>query len=351
MCLLFRFVPQGWMKAYAWSEADLEAGCELVVKQAQSQDNSWETDRGLLDVAVYGGLLQDEYDMRILRAILRHIWSKDVLTGRRKLAGGLLNVPKHSGNLSSLVDKLEDVDSVQVYFGLPANAHRAWEKSAAEIALAHLSALSKAPRVVSASSSSSASTARTISELKEAMDRHLQEKLNRANDRNEEDDPLRRLFADELEECRRSLDKLRSDLDNLDKISSSLPKYQLTLNALMARGSSLVRLLKRNDKKEGSVLRVDLSWLSKPDALLAALKLHTARKRNWDFDKLVLKTEWTDSPGDDSGSSVVIDNLLLTGEITIIIIDLSYSIILAQKLLHSGLYSEYKNRFFKFSDQ
>lgn len=89
-------------------------------------------------MAVYGGLLQDEYDMRMLKAILRQIWSKSTYTGRRKL-GGVLSVPKAmSENPIVMVDRLDDADSLQVYFGLPANAHRAWEKSAAELTLRYL---------------------------------------------------------------------------------------------------------------------------------------------------------------------------------------------------------------------
>jgi dynein heavy chain 2 len=138
-----RFVPQGWIKDYGWSEADLEAACELIVRDNSRQalkkyENDWEADRGILDVAVYGGLLQDEYDMRMLKAILRHIWSKDMYTGLRKL-GNIISVPKaDTENPLIIIDRLDDADSLQAYFGLPANAYRAWEKSAAELTLRYL---------------------------------------------------------------------------------------------------------------------------------------------------------------------------------------------------------------------
>lgn len=137
---LSRFVPQGWIKSYTWSEADLEAACELVVKREnkESDKEDWESGRGLLDVAVYGGLLQDDYDMRALKAILFEIWSKEVFTGRQKL-GGVLNLPKASSvDPTQAIDRLDDADSPQDYFGLPANAHRTWEKAAADSALSLL---------------------------------------------------------------------------------------------------------------------------------------------------------------------------------------------------------------------
>ena len=76
--------------------------------------------------------------MRMLQAILRHIWSKDMYIGKRKL-GGVVSLPKAtSENPVIMIDRLEDADSIQAYFGLPANAHRAWEKSAAELTLRYL---------------------------------------------------------------------------------------------------------------------------------------------------------------------------------------------------------------------
>ena len=124
----------------------MEAACELVVRRnprdnLRKSEDEWETERGILDVAVYGGQLQDEFDMRTLRAILRTLWSKDTYGGRRKL-GGVVSVPKASSeNPIVIVDRLDDSDTIQAYFGLPANAHRAWEKSAAEISLRYLNGM------------------------------------------------------------------------------------------------------------------------------------------------------------------------------------------------------------------
>jgi len=102
----------------------------------------WQIGRGLLDVAVYGGRLQDAYDARALRSMIRNAWSKDVFEGRRKL-GDVLKVTDitMSDPLKSL-ENLDDVDSPKDYFGLPANAHRAWERAAAEKALTYLKGIS-----------------------------------------------------------------------------------------------------------------------------------------------------------------------------------------------------------------
>lgn len=144
-----KFVPQAWIRSYEWNEADLGAAYTLIVDKTIkiNQTQNWETGQGLLDVAVYGGRLQDDYDMRALRAIICDVWSKDVFEGRRTL-GNVINILDISENDPlKIVENLNDEDSPREYFGLPANAHRAWERIAAEIALALLkgkSLLSKA---------------------------------------------------------------------------------------------------------------------------------------------------------------------------------------------------------------
>lgn len=129
-------MPHGWNKPYEWSEADLETATHLVMKN--SLDDRLETERGLLDAAIYGGRIQDGFDVLALEAILREVWSKEVINGTVKL-GGVLSLPnscRESGNGGgALLDQLRDVDLPKEYFGLPANANRSWERSAAEAAL------------------------------------------------------------------------------------------------------------------------------------------------------------------------------------------------------------------------
>lgn len=88
----------------------------------------------MLDVAVYGGRLQDDYDARALRSMIRDVWSRDIFEGHRKLGNALKIIDDPIKSL----ERLDDIDSPKEYFGLPANAHRAWERSAAEKALTYL---------------------------------------------------------------------------------------------------------------------------------------------------------------------------------------------------------------------
>lgn len=97
----------------------------------------------MLDVAVYGGRLQDAYDARALLSMIRNAWSKDVFEGRRKLGDVLKVADMTMSDLLKSLENLDDVDSPKDYFGLPANAHRAWERAAAEEALTYLKGIFK----------------------------------------------------------------------------------------------------------------------------------------------------------------------------------------------------------------
>jgi len=98
----------------------------------------WQIGRGLLDVAIYGGRLQDDYDARALRSMIREVWSKDIFEGRRKLGDALKITDTILSDPMKSLENLNESDSPTKYFGLPANAHRAWERAAAEKALTYL---------------------------------------------------------------------------------------------------------------------------------------------------------------------------------------------------------------------
>lgn len=148
-CAILRFLPQGWLTSYDWNEADLHAALELLTIKATTtaaseqeakppHSSNWQFERGLLDAAIYGGRLQHDTDVALLKSILRHIWSANVFDGVDNL-GGVLNVTgMNMDQLLGSVDQLRDQDSVEDYLGLPANANRSWEKFAAESDLAFL---------------------------------------------------------------------------------------------------------------------------------------------------------------------------------------------------------------------
>lgn len=110
----------------------------MATKNSRDKEGGWQTGRGLLDAVIYGGRLQDDYDMRALCSIIRDVWASEVFDGRKKLAGVLRVSASSFENALRALDQLPDNDSPKECFGLPANAHRAWERAAAEAALIQL---------------------------------------------------------------------------------------------------------------------------------------------------------------------------------------------------------------------
>jgi dynein heavy chain 2 len=72
------FIPQGWTKFYEFSYGDLKAGTyvmeavteELSTKKKNGGELDWEIIHGLMEDAIYGGRIDNAYDVRVLRAYL-----------------------------------------------------------------------------------------------------------------------------------------------------------------------------------------------------------------------------------------------------------------------------------------
>ncbi|XP_024946848.1 cytoplasmic dynein 2 heavy chain 1 isoform X2 [Cephus cinctus] len=321
-----RFVPQGWITAYEWNEADLEAASELVVKELakenQERDNSgdWDAGRGLLDVAIYGGRLQDAFDMRALQSILKNIWSRDVFSGRVKL-GGILRLPEiNSENGIKFLEQLKDVDSPKDYFGLPANANRAWERSAAEAAIALLQNLVTGEINTNEAGVRESLKAKIRKELRDLLDQRgsvISSPTQRSESKN--DDLLLDFFEDERNLIRRLTSLVRLESESPSITDSKAPRKWLEewpagpqevipfVNSLLSRQQYLSNL--NNIPQE-----IDLSCLARPRAFLAALKQHTARICKHPLENLQLHANWLEgSKKKEWQCSIIIKGLLISG--------------------------------------
>lgn len=69
------YIPQGWVKYYEFSYGDLMAGVQ-VLKSFVSQQGGlqWQKVYGILENAIYGGRVDNEFDMRVLRTYMRTIF-------------------------------------------------------------------------------------------------------------------------------------------------------------------------------------------------------------------------------------------------------------------------------------
>ncbi|XP_043268031.1 cytoplasmic dynein 2 heavy chain 1 [Venturia canescens] len=319
-----RFVPQGWIREYEWSEADLEAARELVLVSESSRGSKsgrldWEPGRGLLDVAVYGGRIQDDYDMRALRSILRDIWSKDIFEGRKKLAG-ILGVSEASRrDPAREIQRLPDSDSPLEYFGLPANAHRAWERASAESTLLALKGMSSKTGSVSERRSQQKIETKFQRDFKNYLEQRM---ANLSMDRSEKKaaNPVEVFFSDERRLVVRLLNLAKNDVNASKLVNSKTPINWLEewphgpreamqfASALIAKNQAL------NSLSAGLPERLDLDHLTRPWAFLAALKQHTVRTSGFALEELCLVADWSDhTENNDTKVSLYLDGILISG--------------------------------------
>ena len=79
-----KYIPQGWSKYYEFSYADLKAGETLLTEIIEANPNKeppWETIYGLLENAIYGGRIDNSFDIRVLSTYLRQFFNTEILKG------------------------------------------------------------------------------------------------------------------------------------------------------------------------------------------------------------------------------------------------------------------------------
>jgi dynein heavy chain 2 len=126
-----KYIPQGWSKYYEFSYGDLKAGETIlseIIDQAQGQLPQWEIVNGLLENAIYGGRVDNPFDMRVLRTYLKQFFTPDVFQGTKKLSN-LIQVPKAATikDYIQYVSQLPDQDKPMM-FGLPQNIDRSVQR-------------------------------------------------------------------------------------------------------------------------------------------------------------------------------------------------------------------------------
>ncbi|KAL0104886.1 hypothetical protein PUN28_016497 [Cardiocondyla obscurior] len=319
------FVPQGWIRPYEWNESDLEAAYELVVKdmakERRSQQGDWQIGRGLLDVAVYGGRLQDAYDARALRSIIRNVWSRDVFEGRRKLGDVLKVTDITMGDSLKLLENLNDIDSPKEYFGLPANAHRAWERATAEKALMYLKDILMKPVNNDDGTSDKLEKSKIQQDLKEIMERCSSTfTCDTGGITEQKRNPLQDFFIDEVDLTKKLLHIVQADMTSPTFDDNETPKRWLAtwqtgprntvqfVKALLSKYETLKSLAINLPR------RIDLSQLSRPRALLTSLKQHTARELGHPLETLHLHANWTENRTNKEWQiSLQLEGLLISG--------------------------------------
>lgn len=102
----------------------------------------WQTLHGLMENAIYGGRIDNPYDLRVLRCNLTEYFSQELLSGQKSLMRGV-KLPQSSQHADYLdvIDRFPDLDAPAM-FGLPDNIRRSMQRSLSGQVIAQLKALS-----------------------------------------------------------------------------------------------------------------------------------------------------------------------------------------------------------------
>jgi len=122
------YIPQGWVKYYEFSYGDLMAGEKIldgiVAEMKGGSKMDWQKVYGILENAIYGGRVDNEYDMRVLSTYIRQYFNEGALSGKNPLSG-LVSVPKSNKpeDFMQVMQRVPEQDNPDI-FGLPSNIDR-----------------------------------------------------------------------------------------------------------------------------------------------------------------------------------------------------------------------------------
>ncbi|XP_068526326.1 cytoplasmic dynein 2 heavy chain 1 isoform X3 [Anas acuta] len=144
------YIPQGWTKFYEFSLSDLRAGFDIIDGLFEgSKDFQWEFVHGLFENAIYGGRVDNYFDMRVLRSYLEQLFNSRVigsLNARGKKISFLhsISLPNSCSILDyrHIIESLPEDDKPD-FFGLPANIARSSQRMISSQVISQLRILSR----------------------------------------------------------------------------------------------------------------------------------------------------------------------------------------------------------------
>lgn len=139
-----KYIPQGWSKYYEFSFGDLKAG-ELTLGSIQAENPGgkpqWQKIFGILENAIYGGRIANEFDLRVLRAYISAVFKDSILKGEEPLSN-VIPVPQSANvrDYVGVINKVPEFDAPAL-FGLPANIDRSVQRFNSSAVVAQLKQL------------------------------------------------------------------------------------------------------------------------------------------------------------------------------------------------------------------
>ena len=336
------FIPQGWASFYEFSDGDLRSGLEVIENLYEERDNGvdWDFIHGLFKNAIYGGRIDNVYDLRILDSYLENIFNNEVIGGsnrnKRPIAPGV-EMPR----TTTYQDYVEEVfkmpeEDKPIYFGLPANIDRSHQRNVSTEVISKLKLL-----MISFGVASRFDREKWSAELSPIL--NLWKKLNQSSGmlhlklpfpQGDPSNPVKSFVMLEkfngvslIQSIHKSLAGLSKVIrgsslldEKVSKLASSLLKQETPaswhklwsgpenpmdyIKTIVYKALEIQKWVSKME--QGSLLKdnLDLADLFNPDTFLSALAQQSAREYNISMTSLKLATSW--SRGGVSGAKVSI---------------------------------------------
>jgi dynein heavy chain 2, cytosolic len=140
------YIPQGWSKGYEFSYSDLKVALEIIENIMREHEATkainFELLYGIFEEGIYGGRIDNQSDLKVLRAYLRKYFNLLTLNSESQVGFGAA-IPKNQKELTAFLAKMPEIDDPSI-FGLPRNIDKAVQRTATECVLGSLKTLSLA---------------------------------------------------------------------------------------------------------------------------------------------------------------------------------------------------------------
>ncbi|XP_072467338.1 cytoplasmic dynein 2 heavy chain 1 isoform X1 [Notamacropus eugenii] len=325
------YIPQGWTKFYEFSLSDLRAGYNIIDRLFDgNKDVQWEFVHGLLENAIYGGRIDNFFDLRVLRSYLEQFFNSTVINGsdqrhKKSIFPYSISLPNSCSILDfrAVIEKLPEDDKPS-FFGLPANIARSSQRMISSQVISQL-------RILGRSVTSGCKFDREIwsNELSPVL--NLWKKLNQNSNlihqkvsppNERQGSPILSFIVLEQFNAIRLVQSVHQSLAALSKVirgttllSSEVQKLASALlnqkcpliwqskwegpedplqylRGLVARALAVQHWVDKAEKQALLSDTLDLSELFHPDTFLNALRQETARAMSCSVDSLKFVASW-----------------------------------------------------------
>jgi len=324
----------------------------LFARTARAGSIQWDFIHGLFENAVFGGRVDNNYDLEVLRAYLHQYFDRDVLGGKgRKKLAGILELPLsvNHKDFVKAITALPETDTPAM-FNLPQNVDRSQQRSVAKSVLSQLVLVSR-PNL----GDEQFDKARWTKDLSPFL--HLWKRLNQGSELvklssdqipnpGENDPPLLAFLLLERQVAIKLLQLVHSDLSRISKVirgtlllttdvkdnATALLKHEVPgswcrkwegpaapihwLRSLVSKTLALGGWVERCQAGTLLTSPADLSELFNPAVFLNALRQESARRLNLPINSLEFVSHWGPSSGlSKAKCPVTIEGLTIEGSL------------------------------------